>query len=96
LRGCGVEAAAALLEKLHAGTARIAFSFGWGAIPDPNTGSIRVVNGSASGSLRFVEVAASCTHLVVPLMDSELAVVDLAGPGVELEPDPGHGCLGAL
>src|ERR1700676_4683566 len=28
LAGCGAEAAAGLLEKLHAGTARIAFSFG--------------------------------------------------------------------
>src|SRR6266851_2241829 len=40
LAGCSAEAAAGLLEKLHAGTARIAFSFG-GRDPDPNTGSIR-------------------------------------------------------
>src|SRR5258708_37876560 len=37
LAGCGVEAAAALLEKLHAGTARIAFSFG-GPRPRPEHG----------------------------------------------------------
>jgi len=47
----------------------------------PEYGSIRVANGSASGLLRFVEVAASCTHLVVPVDGSELAVVDLAEPG---------------
>jgi alkylation response protein AidB-like acyl-CoA dehydrogenase len=93
LAGCGVEAAAGLLEKLHAGTARIAFSFG-GRDPDPNTGSIRVVDGGASGLLRFVEGAASCTHLVVPIDGSELAVVDLAGPGVELEPTRAMGAWG--
>jgi hypothetical protein len=57
LSSCPGEIAAGLLEKLHAGAARIAFCFG-GLDPDRNTGSIRVVNGKASGVLRFIELAA--------------------------------------
>ena len=41
LSGSRAEAAVDLLEKLHAGEARVAFSFG-ALDPDPNAGSIRV------------------------------------------------------
>jgi alkylation response protein AidB-like acyl-CoA dehydrogenase len=84
LSGCEAEAAVALLEKLHHGTARVAFSFG-ALDPDANTGAIQLVDGRASGLLRFVEVAGSCTHLVVPVEASGGAIVSLDGPGVELE-----------
>ena len=56
LSDCQAEAAVALLEKLHDGTARVAFSFG-ALDPDANTGTIQLVDGRASGLLRFVEVA---------------------------------------
>jgi alkylation response protein AidB-like acyl-CoA dehydrogenase len=84
LSGCQAEAAVALLEKLHDGTARVAFSFG-ALDPDANTGTIQLADGRASGLLRFVEVAASCTHLVVVAEASCVAIVSLDGPGVELE-----------
>jgi alkylation response protein AidB-like acyl-CoA dehydrogenase len=89
----GDETAAGLLEKLHAGTARVAFSFA-AHDPDRNTGSIRIANGSASGLLRFVEVAGSCTHLLAFVDGPALAVVDLAGPGVDLEPTRAMGAWG--
>jgi alkylation response protein AidB-like acyl-CoA dehydrogenase len=93
LSGCGVEAAAGLLERLHAGAARVAFSFGE-LDPDSNAGSIRVVEGTASGMVRFVEVAASCTHLLVCVEDGALALVELGVAGVEIEPTRAMGAWG--
>jgi alkylation response protein AidB-like acyl-CoA dehydrogenase len=93
LSGCKAEAAAGLLEKLHGGAARIAFSFG-ALDPDPNAGSIRISNGRASGLLRFVEVAASCTHLLVTVGGSTLALVEFAASGVDLEPTRAMGAWG--
>jgi alkylation response protein AidB-like acyl-CoA dehydrogenase len=93
LSGSKTEAATELLENLHGGTARPAFSFG-ALDPDAGTGSIRVDDGRASGLLRFVEAAGSCTHLVVLIDRSSLAVVDLDGPGVDLEPTRAMGAWG--
>jgi alkylation response protein AidB-like acyl-CoA dehydrogenase len=91
----GVHAAAAvdLLERLHAGKARVAFSFG-ALDPDRNTGSVRFESGHASGLLRFVEVAESCTHLLVAVDKSALVVVDLGEPGVSLQPTRALGAWG--
>jgi alkylation response protein AidB-like acyl-CoA dehydrogenase len=93
LSGCEAEAAVALLEKLHDGTARVAFSFG-ALDPDANAGTIQLVDGRASGLLRFVEVAGSCTHLVVAIEASGVAIVGLEGPGVELEATRAMGISG--
>jgi alkylation response protein AidB-like acyl-CoA dehydrogenase len=93
LSGCEAEAAVALLQKLHDGTARVAFSFS-ALDPDANTGAVQVLDGRASGLLRFVEVAESCTHLVVFVEASGVAIVALDGPGVELEATRAMGAWG--
>jgi alkylation response protein AidB-like acyl-CoA dehydrogenase len=93
LSGSPNEAAVDLLEKLHAGVARVAFSFGM-RDPDRNTGAIRVANGRASGQLRFVEVAGSCTHLLAVVDGTSLAIVELGAAGVSLEPTRAMGAAG--
>jgi alkylation response protein AidB-like acyl-CoA dehydrogenase len=93
LSGCRAEAAVDLLERLHEGTARVAFSFG-ALDPDANAGTIQLADGRASGLLRFVEVAESCTHLVVAIENSCLAIVALDGPGVDMEPTRAMGAWG--
>ena len=93
LSGCQAEAAVDLLERLHEGTARVAFSFG-ALDPDANAGAIQLADGRASGLLRFVEVAESCTHLVVGIENSCVAIVALDGPGVELEATRAMGARG--
>ena len=93
LSGLQADAAVDLLEKLHAGTARVAFSFG-ALDPDRHAGSVRLENGQASGLLRFVEVADSCTHLLVAVDKSALVVVELGAAGVDLEPARALGAWG--
>jgi alkylation response protein AidB-like acyl-CoA dehydrogenase len=93
LSGCQAEEAVDLLERLHEGTARVAFSFG-ALDPDDNTGSIQFADGRASGLLRFVEVAGSCTHLVAAMAPASVAIVALDGPGVELEATRAMGAWG--
>jgi alkylation response protein AidB-like acyl-CoA dehydrogenase len=93
LSDCGVDVATDLLEKLHGGTARVAFGFG-AFDPDRKAGAIRVEDGRASGSLRFVEAAGSCTHLVVPIEPSMLAIIALGAAGVDLEPTRAMGTWG--
>jgi alkylation response protein AidB-like acyl-CoA dehydrogenase len=87
------EAAAGLLERLHAGAACVAFSFG-ATDPDRHAASIRTKGGRVSGLVRFVDVAASCTHLLVATDPSSLTLVDLAAPGVALEPTRAMGASG--
>ncbi|QOZ25044.1 acyl-CoA dehydrogenase [Bradyrhizobium sp. CCBAU 51753] len=82
LTGSRAEAARDLLAGLHAGTAVAAFSFG-GLDPDAGTGAIEVTDRKGTGVLRFVEAAASATHLIVAIDRSNLALVDLAAPGVD-------------
>ncbi len=93
LSGCHAQEAVDLLERLHDGTARVAFSFGV-LDPDDNTGTIQLADGRASGLLRFVEVAGSCTHLVVAIAPASLAIIALQGPGVELEATRAMGAWG--
>lgn len=93
LSGVEAEAAVELLGKLHAGTARVAFCFG-GFDPDRNAGLVRLENGHASGLLRFVEVADSCTHLVVAVDKSALAVIELGAACVSVYPTRALGTWG--
>ncbi len=76
------ESAASLLAAVHGGGARLAWSFG-SRDPDRNAGSVTVEHGAMSGLLRFVEVADSCTHLLVSGADA-VAVVRLDAPGVSI------------
>jgi len=88
------KAAADLLQRMHDASARIAFSFG-AFDPDAGTGAVAVTSGSATGLLRFVEVAASCTHLVITVGDRPaLAVLELDSQGVNLAPTRSMGASG--
>ncbi|WP_024517873.1 acyl-CoA dehydrogenase [Bradyrhizobium sp. Tv2a-2] len=93
LADCEVDGTRDLLGRLHAGAAMICFSFG-ACDPDRGTGSLRIADDRASGTLRFVEVAASCTHLVVAIGDHELAVIELKAVGVETVPTRAMGAWG--
>jgi alkylation response protein AidB-like acyl-CoA dehydrogenase len=93
LSGSQDKSAAEFLEKIQGGTACATVSFG-ALDPDRHAGSIRIVNGRANGLLRFVEVAASCTHLMVAVEPATFALVDLSGPGVDLEPIRAMGAPG--
>jgi alkylation response protein AidB-like acyl-CoA dehydrogenase len=74
--------AAEMRKALQAGTARVAFSFGE-FDPDPNAGTINLDGETATGSIRFVEAAGNATHLVVLVGEAQLALVELAAPGVD-------------
>jgi alkylation response protein AidB-like acyl-CoA dehydrogenase len=87
------EAAVDLLEGLHAGSARVAFSFG-AFDPDRDTGSIQVRDERAGGLLRFVEAAGSCTHLLVAIDRTVLGLVALDATGVEVVPTRAMGAWG--
>src|SRR5579871_6818562 len=83
LAGSRDDAAETLPGRLHGGAACIAVSFG-ALDPDRHAGSIRIDNGRATGQLRFVEVAASCTHLLVAVDPTAFALVELGGAGVSV------------
>jgi alkylation response protein AidB-like acyl-CoA dehydrogenase len=83
LSGCGDNIATGLLAGLDGGAARAAFAFG-AFDPDRRAGAIRLEDGRASGSLRFVEAAGSCTQLIVPVEPSTLAIIELGDPGVDM------------
>lgn len=85
--------AADVLKELHAGSARVAFSFG-ALDSDSGTGSIRIKDGRAAGLLRFVEAAGSCTQLLVAVDQSVLALVALDGAGVDIAPTRAMGAWG--
>ena len=96
LSDCQAEAASCVCsDKLHDGTARVAFSFG-ALDPDRQYRHDRSLSdGRASGLLRFVEVAASCTHLVVRMSRHlRVPLSSLDGPGVELEATRAMGAWG--
>jgi alkylation response protein AidB-like acyl-CoA dehydrogenase len=93
LSDCREAAAVELLQGLHDGTARVAFSFG-ALDPDGNAGLVQLSDGHASGLLRFVEVAESCTHLVVAISPAIVAIVALDGPGVALTATRAMGAWG--
>lgn len=93
LSTCRTEVSADLLERMQAGSACVAFSFGM-LDPDTSAGGIHVANRAASGLLRFVEVAGSCTHLLVALDRSSFALLALDAVGIELEPTRTLGAWG--
>ncbi|MEH2486287.1 alkylation response protein AidB-like acyl-CoA dehydrogenase [Bradyrhizobium sp. AZCC 2230] len=86
-------AAVDLLKGLHAGAARVAFSFG-ALDPDQGTGSIQVRDERGRGLLRFVEAAGSCTHLLVAIDRTVLGLVALDAAGVEVIPTRAMGAWG--
>jgi alkylation response protein AidB-like acyl-CoA dehydrogenase len=87
------KAAIKFLERVHDGAAIVSVSFGK-IDPEPCAGSVRVDQKGASGHLRFVEVAQSCTHLLVAIEPTILALVELGGPGAILEPTRAMGAPG--
>lgn len=87
------ERATELLAQMHAGSARVAFAFG-AHDPDRSAGSVTVANSAASGRLRFVEVAGSCTHLVVALENDAVAVAELGSAGATVTPTRAMGASG--
>jgi len=93
LSGSRDDATVKFLEKMHGGAACIAVSFG-ALDPDRHAGSIGIDNGRATGQLRFVEVAASCTHLLVAVDPTAFALVELSGAGVSLAPTRAMGAPG--
>jgi alkylation response protein AidB-like acyl-CoA dehydrogenase len=74
-------AAAPLLDRLHSGVARIAWSFGE-LDPSADAGRIAWAGETVSGTLRFVDAGASATHLVVATSrdGGGFAIVELATP----------------
>jgi len=89
-----VNSAAELLRALHSGSARVAFSFG-GCDPDRSAGVVTIASGRATGLLRFVEVAQSCTHVLVAIEQGPmLGVVELAASGVDVLPTRAMGACG--
>jgi alkylation response protein AidB-like acyl-CoA dehydrogenase len=93
LSGARADATADLLDKLHAGTALVAFSFGT-LDPDPGVGSIRINGLRATGVLRFVESPGKTVHLLVAVDETNLALVRMDGPGVEILPTRAMGAWG--
>lgn len=85
--------AAQLRRALHIGAARIVFSFG-AFDPDPGMGSITLDGEKATGSLRLVESAGSATHLLMPVAEAQLALIDLRAPGVDRIPTRAMGAWG--
>jgi alkylation response protein AidB-like acyl-CoA dehydrogenase len=86
-------AAHEMRPALGDGRARVAFSFG-AFDPDSGIGSIALHHERATGSLRFVEAAGSATHLLVPVRERELALVDLKASGVKRVPTRAMGAWG--
>jgi alkylation response protein AidB-like acyl-CoA dehydrogenase len=93
LSGSSSAVAAGLLDRMHAGTAQIAFSFG-GFYPDRGIGAVRLDGSTATGRLRFVEAAGTATHLLALTEASELALVELKGAGVDIVPSRAMGTWG--
>ena len=75
-------AAAALLERLHAGEARICLAF---AADEPQAARFNCVDNRITGALRFVDAAKFATHLLVILPQS-VAIIDCAAAGVTVMP----------
>jgi len=92
LSGSRADAAVQLIEKLHAGTAVAAFSFG-ACDADAGAGSIQIDGSCGTGVLRFVE-ATGATHLLVAVDESHLALVQMDDSGVDLAPTRAMGTWG--
>jgi alkylation response protein AidB-like acyl-CoA dehydrogenase len=87
------EISADLLQSVHAGRACVAFSFG-SLDPDGRAGALQINGGEATGLLRFVEAAGSCSHLLVALDPTSLALIELSGPRIAREPTRAMGAWG--
>ena len=83
---------ARLLDRLHGGQARIAWSFGE-LDPDPLAARLSLADDRLDGTLRFVEGAAAATDLVIATPDG-LLVVDAGSPAVEIVPTRALGAEG--
>ncbi|MEF7612354.1 acyl-CoA dehydrogenase [Aquincola sp. MAHUQ-54] len=83
---------ARLLDRLHGGQARVAFSFGE-LDPEPLAASLSLNGDRLEGTLRFVDGAATATDLVVATPDG-LVVVDVASAGVDVVPTRALGADG--
>ena len=80
-------------EAVRTGAVRVAFSFG-AFDPDSGSGAIRLDKETVTGSLRFVEAAGIATHLLAPVSEAQLALVDLGAPGVHRAPTRAMGAWG--
>jgi alkylation response protein AidB-like acyl-CoA dehydrogenase len=86
--------AAAFLDAMHSGEAIPALSFG-DCDADRTTGSIRIADGTATGTLRYVEAAEIATHLLVFIRETaSLAIVTRAETTVSVEPTRAMGAPG--
>jgi len=88
-----VDLAEEMREAMRDGAARVVFSFG-ALDPDRGIGSVELRGQEVTGSLRFVEAAGSATHLLVPVSDVELALIDLRGDRVNRTPTRAMGAWG--
>jgi acyl-CoA dehydrogenase len=79
--------AAALLEDIHRGEARIALALG-AFDGDPAAGRVAMRDGALSAQTSFVEGAQTATHFLV-LTDGGVAMVTAGAPGVALQSTPG-------
>ena len=79
--------AAALLEDIHRGEARIALALG-GFDGDPAAGPVAMRDGALSGRTSFVEGAQTATHFLV-LTDGGFAMVTAGAPGLAMRATPG-------
>jgi alkylation response protein AidB-like acyl-CoA dehydrogenase len=93
LSGARADVAVDLLEKLHAGMARVAFSFG-ALDPDPAVGAVRIDGMHGTGVLRFVEAPGPMTHLLLAVDKGTVALVGMNEPGVEIAPIRAMGAWG--
>ena len=86
---------AALLDRLHGGTARVCWSFA-AADPGRDVGAIAWRGQGVSGTLRFVDAALSATHLVAVATRETcgLAIVELAGDAARVMPTRALGADG--
>jgi alkylation response protein AidB-like acyl-CoA dehydrogenase len=84
--------AAGLLDRLHAGSSRVALSFGE-LDPDPQVADLAWCDDTLEGTLRFVDGAAGATDLLVATPDG-IAVVDLANAGASVVPTRALGADG--
>jgi len=79
-------AAAALLDRVHGGSARFAFAFG-ALDPDRQAGAVTLTGAAATGTLRFVDAAPAATHLLIAsAAPAGLVIVEAAAPGMEIVP----------
>jgi alkylation response protein AidB-like acyl-CoA dehydrogenase len=80
-------------QAVRNGAMRVAFSFA-AFDPDAGIGSIKLDQETVTGSLRFVEAAGSATHLLAPVSEAKLALVEIGAAGVRRVPTRAMGTWG--